>query len=287
MSNELQVPDYLKGAGTQAATADLDSAALSSMSVPRISLRGRTFRFVENGEEVKKINESVDVIIIGVEPEAGRMIKTFYSKGYSPGASEPPDCASDDGLRPSPWVTNKQAEFCQTCKWNQFGSATSPTGKPTKKCRDAKRLWVMRADDPQLPKGTLYGLNVTVNSLKSFSELGRVLKGHNLPFSAVITKLTMADAEYPQLEFAVTGFVKQEHIETTLKLTQDRPWRLNIEAGRALAAPENTTSNLSLPGQIPPHIAQATQAAQQATGGSAPAAPAGAAKPVDDVLNSW
>lgn len=285
MSNELQIPEYLKGLAP-AASQDLNAAIASSISVPRLSLRGKVFRFIENGEEIKKSNTPVDVIILGVEPEAGRMIKTYYEKGYQPGNTDPPDCASHDGLRPSPWVNKPQAEFCQACKWNAFGSATSPNGKPTKKCRDAKQLWLLRTDDPQGLEGVQYGLNVSVSSLKAFSEYGRKLQANGLQFSMVITKLTFADSEFPQLEFEVAGFVSEAQIQATLKLTQSRPWRATA-ASLALAAPSDhgpATPTMVLPGQtIPPQ----NQAVPPGTPPQVEVLDKAANKPVDDLLKQW
>lgn len=286
MSNELQVPEYLKNLGNQAA-GDTAAAIASSISVPRLSLRGKVFRFVENGEEVFKSNQPVKVIILGVEPEAGRMVKTYYEKGYQPGNTDPPDCASHDGIRPSPWVNKKQNDLCQTCKWNQFGSATSPNGKPTKKCRDAKQLWVLRDGDPKGADGVQYGLNVSVSSLKAFSEYGRKLAANNLPFSAVITQLEFEDSEYPQIKFEVAGFVTQDKIQQTLKLTQERPWKV-LSSAAALAAPESSGPALALPGStIPQYVQQAVNQPAATSPAATPAAPAGEGAKPDDILNKW
>ena len=144
----MELPEYMKGSdAAKRALMDAASMASSSNSVPRISLRGREFRFVVNGEEVEKVRDSIETIILGVEPGPGLMIKTFYEKGYQSGAKEPPTCASDDGVAPSPWVTKKQAQTCNQCPKNAFGSATSPQGKPTKACRDSKRVWLVKANE--------------------------------------------------------------------------------------------------------------------------------------------
>ena len=90
-----QVPDYLKQYMDANATAGLDSAATSSSSVPRISTRGRQFRFVENGEEVFKTAGPVNVVILGVEPEGRNFIKNFYLKDYAcADSSDTTDCSS-------------------------------------------------------------------------------------------------------------------------------------------------------------------------------------------------
>lgn len=254
MSNLPALPDYIKN-NAGSSSSDVDSMASASSSVPRMSLRGRTFRFIENGEETFKTTNPVDVIILGVEPEAGRFIKTYYEKGYTPNSNEPPTCASDDGIRPAIWVTKKQANDCMSCSKNVFGSATSPNGKPTKACRDAKRLWLVRAEDPNGADGTIYGLNASVSSLKALSEYGRKLKANNVPLSLAITRLTMADAEYPQLEFECVGFVKEEQVQVNLKKSEERPWKLNISAGLALAGSESqSTPTAALPIAVPEHV---------------------------------
>ena len=212
---------------------------------------------VENGEEVKKVRDKLDVIILGVEPEAGRMIKTFYSKGYTSGAKEPPSCASDDGIAPSSWVNDKQSPTCHTCPKNVFGSATSPSGKPTKACRDSKRAWVVLADDPKpIAERTLYGINITVASLKAFSEHGRKLASFGQGPSVCITTLVMLDMEYPQLEFQLTSWLNAEQVPQTLKLSTDKPWKMKFgNVGLALSMGETAKAGLptSLPA-LPAHL---------------------------------
>jgi hypothetical protein len=280
----IEVPDYLKQGSNaeQMARAAADTAAMSaaSMKIPRVSLRGREFRFIENGEEVKKVRDEVNVIIFGVEPEAGRMIKTYYAKGYQPGAKEPPDCSSDDGIAPSPWVNQKQAQTCAQCQWNVFGSAKSPTGKPTKKCRDSKRIWIALAEDPRpLKDRTLFGLNVTVASLQSFADHGRGLQALGMAPAVAVTKLKMLDTEYPQLEFSLGGWVSREDAPIALAMSTDRPWRAMSGAGLALAMSGvgDAGGTVALPGQ--------TAAAQPL-----PTAPPNTEKKLGDInkdLDAW
>jgi hypothetical protein len=257
MSNDLQVPDYLK---QHAGVADDSTASMASASnsVPRVSLRGRTFRFMENGEEVFKSNEPVKVIILGVDPPAGRMIKTFYDKAYQSGSKEPPTCGSDDGIAPAPWVTKKQSARCDSCPKNAFGSATSPSGKATKACRDSKRLWLVRENDKT---GTLFGLTATVSSLKALSEYGRKLKANNIPLPLAITQLSMVDAEYPQLEFQCVGFVTQEECTPMIERANAKEWAMFSNAGLALSAPETgpTTALPMAAPAVPDHIKQSAK----------------------------
>lgn len=285
MSNEnvlpvpAEIPEYLKA--LQDAGGDAANMAASSVSIPRISLRGRQFRFMEGGNEILKKSDFIDVIVLGVEPQGPLMIKTYYEKGYVPNSSEPPTCASDDGIRPSAWVTKKQSDNCAGCNWNQFGSATSPSGKPSKKCRDSKRMWLARADEQKpLEQRTVYGLNVTVMSLKAFADYGRTLLAHNITNQAMaITRLTMVDAEYPQLAFNCVGFITQEQVEPVKMLTEKKPWRMLTSAGLALAAPDDTSKPLALPGAVPNYV----QEVQTKNSGAAPTEPVD----TDTIVNKW
>lgn len=264
MSNEkLAVPDYLKNneEAAQRALQDAASMASASNSVPRISLRGREFRLIEGGEEVKKIRDKMRVIILGVEPEAGRMIKTWYKDGYKSGAKEPPTCSSEDGISPSPWVQDRQADLCAKCPKNHFGSAISPSGKQTKACRDSKRVWLVEADDPKpIRERTQYGLNVTVASLKAFSEYGRELTSYGQSPCVAITELEMLDMEYPQLDFHLVGWVDAETAPQTLKISTERPWKINhANAGMALGMSEQASKpKMSLPSHLQPKQPAAT-----------------------------
>lgn len=272
MSNQIAVPEHLKNNAEAAARALQDAASMasSSNSVPRISLRGREFRLVEGGEEVRKIRDRMRGIILGVEPEAGRMIKTWYQDGYKSGAKEPPTCASDDGVSPSPWIQNKQAQFCAKCPKNQFGSAISPSGKQTKACRDSKRIWLVEAEtqDGTDADGKLkwkpittpirdrvtYGLNVTVASLKAFSEHGRTLASYGQAPCVAITEFEMLDMEYPQLDFHLVGWVDADAAPVTLAIATERPWKINYgNAGMALGMSEDASA-AKLPLSLPAHL---------------------------------
>lgn len=300
----IELPEHLRSGplAEAAARALQDAAAMaaSSNSVPRISLRGREFRLVENGEEVAKFRDKLDVIILGVEPDVGRMIKTFYKDGYKSGSKEPPTCSSDDGIAPAPWVQDKQATHCSTCPKNQFGSATSPNGKATKACRDSKRIWVKLASTNEVngkpfevgpfAERTMYGLNVTVASLKAFSEHGRKLASMGQGPSVCVTRLVMADSEFPQLEFELAAWLSAEDAPQSLKLAAERPWKLQYaNAGLALADASGSSNRsslpTSLPGQPPAHL-------QQGQASTVVDATPAAAKPVsdkniDDEISNW
>jgi hypothetical protein len=311
----IEVPEHLRtGPMAEAAKAALEAAnsmAAASNSVPRISLAGKQFKLIESGETVAKFAEFLDVVMVGVEPDQGRMIKTFYAKKYDPNSKEPPDCSSDDGIAPAPWVTNKQNPTCSNCPKNQFGSATSPSGKATKACRDSKRVWLKLAEGniamgtggkpyevPAFSERTLYGMNVTVASLKAFSDHGKMLIGMGQGPAVCVTRLTMADTDYPQLDFKLQAWLGVEDAPLSLELAEKKPWKVQYKnAGLALAGGDGAEIRRNaLPtsvATVPDHLKQAASPAPSpiqgdvvdATPAPPPANVSNAA--IDDEIGKW
>ena len=287
VAGALVVPDYLKkmsGAGMN--TGAVDSLASAAMSIPRVSMRAKKFRFMEGGEEVFTANDFIEIVIFGVEPEANRFVKAYYANPYG-GANQnnPPDCASDDGVRPSGWITNPQSQTCAECPKNRFGSATSRNGKPSKACRDSKRLWIARREEiGKVEKPTLYALGVPVTSLKNLAEFGRAMKGMNVPISTAICKVTMDDdSEFPLISFDCIGFLPEADAKLAIERADKAEWRLGQVTRQAISGP---VPNVALPGQPQP------AAAAPQPGVAAPAAPAADAAPkpqanIDDIVKNW
>lgn len=221
-TKEIAVPEHLRKflSNTQAST-DADAMAAASVSVPRISLRGRKFRLIEGGEEIRKPADELFVVILAVEPGAGLMSKTFYANGYQSGDSAPPDCSSANGVTPDPWVSDPQSNKCQTCPKNVFGSAKSRNGGKAKACKDSKRLWVV---EPDKIDGTVYALGVPVTSLKAMAEYGQLLKANGIPTAAVITQLTMKDTEFPELEFNFVGVLEEAPMQSAMLRNEQKNW---------------------------------------------------------------
>lgn len=235
MSKEIVVPDYLKSMVQEDDTASSLVTSAGS-SFPRISLKGRQFRFNKDGEEVFKTPNPIDVVIIGVQPEQG-MAKTYYINGYQPGDTSPPDCSSQDGIRPDSWVASPISPNCASCPQNKWGSATSMTGKKAKACKDSKRLLVTVPKDPE--NAALYLLNVTVSSLKALSEYGKQLVANHIPMAAAVTTISMADSDFPQLEFEFKSILPEDKCALALARSKEKSWESDYTAAQ-LAAPESS-----------------------------------------------
>lgn len=244
------LPDHLKQ--YQATTSDADSMAASSISIPRVSLKAKFFRYNIGGEEIKK-EPKTRFVILGVDPAPGKFIKTYYAGKYS-GDSVPPTCSSQDGLRPDPWAEAIQSDLCATCPQNRFGSATSASGKKTKACRDSKRLWIV---DPQDVSGQVFALGVPVTSLKSLSALGKQFADLNVPISAAIVEATMdEDESYPILYFSIVEWLDAETAGAAIKRNGARDWEGGMRSENPTPAIP-VKSNAGLP---PPAVTPAVPA---------------------------
>lgn len=254
MSEKIKLPAYLqKLIDSQGTGTDGDQLVSATTSVPRISCKGRQFRFIEEGEEVKKTSEPIQVVILGAQPEHG-MAKTYYKGKYNPNDSGPPACSSENGIRPDSWVSEPQSNSCSTCEQNKWGSATSMAGKKAKACRDSKRLWVVEPD--KIKEGKMYILNATISSLRALSEYGKLLISNQLPMAAVITTVSMADSDFPQMEFELAGVLNEKEGTLALARSAEKSW-VSIDTRPALTdnapprkALEANTSSQAAPSKV-------------------------------------
>lgn len=238
-----QLPDHLKAYQVGEAKTDAESMAAASMSIPRISLKAKSFRYIVNGEELYKHPGKTKFVILAVDPGPGKFIKTYYKGAYT-GESVPPTCSSQDGIRPDPWVDQAQSDMCATCPQNRFGSATSAKGKKTKACRDSKRLWVA---EPQDIKGTVFALGIPVTSLKALSVLGRTFADLNVPISSAIIESTMdEDESYPILDFKIVEWLDADTVKEALRRNGARDWEGGMRSDQP-ALPAGAPSAASLP----------------------------------------
>jgi len=295
---ELVIPDYLK---EMMVSSEQDASNLigGMSSVPRLSLRGKKFRFIEAGDEVHAQHDPINVIILGVSPPTPRLMsKTFYIEKYNPDDTAPPDCSSLDGIHPDTWVNTPQANTCAVCPKNKWGSATSEmTGKKTKACKDSKRLYVLRVDKGiDIKEDTIYILTVTVSSLKYISEYGKFLSEHKLPMAAVITKVTMDDdSDYPKISFDLAGIMKEVQGKTSMERAGKQEWvemqQLDGPAPRPQLTGPNTNEGLadnsvvSEPVNTKVIVEQSTN--EVSTNEPVEEAHQGNPSDIDDILGSW
>jgi len=277
VSTELEIPDYLKGMMETFTGPKTENMQSGGSTTPRISLKGKIFRFKEAGDEIEKVKEDLDVVIVGVMPEHGTT-KTFYAGQYSPDSSDPPDCSSMNGQTPDAWVSKPVSDSCITCVNNKFGSAISMSGKKSKACRDSRRLYVVRAKELKDEEPKVWLLNVTIMSLKPLSLYSQSLLKKGIPTpAAVITRINFnEDAEYPQLTFDILGFINQDMAKISFKLAEDKSW----DGAQSIVSKAIGNDKQSLPAiedksEDDPKETKSEDEPKQAT------------MDAEDILNSW
>ena len=178
---------------------------------PVISIKGKVFH-IKRGDEKTLVTKpdsdgepaaSIELIVLKTHPGVA---KTYYSKGFSEGSVENPDCYSNDGIAPAADAQSPQAKKCAACPHNQWGSKITEDGKKGKSCADVKRLAVAPAgqiNDPML-------LRVPAASLKTWDQYVDLLKKRGVPPPAVVTKVGFDyTVAHPALTFKPIGFIDE------------------------------------------------------------------------------
>lgn len=206
------LPSFLKQVDIAALNADLTSHAGGGF--PVISIKGKTFSVVRDGEREIQMNPkdpdsaatSLNVVLLKANKGTS---KIFYLKGYDKDSEgQKPDCYSSDGIAPAADAQNKQSVKCATCAHNQWGSRISEKGATKgKACSDSVRMAVApngQINDPML-------LRVPPASIKGLGEYGKMLAKRGVGYNMVVTKVSFdLEAESPKLVFSAIGLLDDE-----------------------------------------------------------------------------
>lgn len=119
-----------------------DQRSQETLGVPRVTHQGGVMQI-----DGKPVAEK----FLRVIPLGYGFSKEFQEKEYTPGSKDTPVCFafksdSDKGMVPHPAAPKKQAEACDVCPHNKFGTALKGSGK---RCQDRRRLLFILADDLQ------------------------------------------------------------------------------------------------------------------------------------------
>jgi hypothetical protein len=290
-----KLPAYLNTA--VAATANDDLTAHASTGFPALSIKGKQWAVVRQGERKVIMNPKdpdstasyVDVVLIKANKNVS---KTWYAKEYDPnqGDDVKPTCYSNDGVSPAADSTEVQSPKCATCRWNQWGSRISRDGQggKGKACQDNVRVAVAAAgsiNDPML-------LRLPPTSIRELGEYGAMLAKRGAPYQAVVTRLMFdKESESPKVTFKAMGFLDEQTFHE-VKTLAETPVVMSILGKGPGASPEVAPAGIS-PAQATPELAkpaskevstdEVVQAVQTAK--PAPAAKKATAKPavVDDL----
>lgn len=245
-NSSARLPAYLKKVDVAALNADLTSHA--GAGFPQISIKGKVFTEVRDGERKiipnPKDPESpatyIEVVLIKVNKHKS---KVWYASGFQEGQeSKKPDCYSKDGVTPAGDVDKPQAKSCSACKFNEFGSRLSETGRKGKACADSVRVAIAKPDllnDPYL-------LRVPAASMRGLGEFGQVLAKRGVGYQMVVTRIAFDQAEAtPKLTFKPVGFLDEAAFNKVQEMV-DSDIVKNI-----LASESGWTEERSAPAQEP------------------------------------
>lgn len=199
-----------------------DRLAGSRGSGRRISIKGKAFRQIVNGDEVYISEENLlDVVIINAAP----ISRTYYAEEYQEGASVPPTCWSSDTVTPDADVPeeDKVSKTCATCPMNVAGSGKGDS----RACRFAQRVAVVL--DGEIEEEQVYQMQLPATSIFGDAEgnkmglqaYARYLKANNANAIALVTRLKFdIAATQPKLFFSAVRPLTQEELDICLSLRE-------------------------------------------------------------------
>ena len=138
-------------------------------------------------------------------------------------------CWSPNGIHPSRFSHEPQADTCAKCKHSVYGSKINEAGNKSFACNSARRVLVVSAGHVD---GPVYMLNISATKMREFNQyVKRVDREHGLPIQAVVTELSFDEASsVPVLNFREVTPLTDEQLEIVLQRV-DEPEVVEFMAG--------------------------------------------------------
>lgn len=265
-SGKSNLPAFLREAKTAGLNSDL--IAHAGTGFPAISIKGKRFTVVRDGEKTVLMNPldpdspatSMEVVLLKANKGVS---KVFYLKGYDPETSEgqKPDCYSNDGVAPAADAQTPQSKKCVTCPHNQWGSRVTERGASKgKACNDSVRLAVApggQINDPML-------LRVPPASIRNLGEYGLLLAKRGVDYNMVLTKVSFdLQAESPKLVFKPIGYLDDAGFAEAQEIVNSSIVHSILGASQPAVAPDVTEAEADdAPKSAPPKAAVAEKTAE-------------------------
>ncbi len=208
MSNAITVPDAFNGPiapifGGAAPGDDLSGGITGGYGL--IKYRGKVWSIHYRQQDLTLMRDdgdgprgSIDVVIVKANAQ---LSKTYYINGWDENNTNPPDCASANGIVPDQGVPHPQSNVCATCPKNAWGSA--PNGGKGKACGDHRRMAaVPLADIRNESLGGALLLRCPAASLQDLAAFDNRYRSLGYPYFAMGIKIGFDPAEsFPKFTF--------------------------------------------------------------------------------------
>jgi len=256
---------------------DISSVAIAAISnvsgegrmFPEIGINGARWRLRPvDGDENVLNSFNIQFALIAANPAKS---KTFYLKKYDPdGESLPPDCASDDGIRPNDRVEQPQSASCANCPHNVWGSAINEvSGKKNKRCKDSKRVAVMLVGDPD---AQIFAWRLSPMNMLAFADAIKDAVRQNINLDRVVFDASFdAKSNYPRVVFKIARPMTSEELQAATALRQSEGAKAAVGMGAPMiSAParevveqmpvvEETPAPALAPASASTHVEKVTQ----------------------------
>jgi hypothetical protein len=187
----------------------------------RISLRGRVFTMPDGSTHLGPIA----AVILN-----WRSHNQYWAVPYDPNRLEDPICwavsRTYDELAPSPDAPERQAERCNNCPKNVFGSAPN---RKAKSCRNSRRLAIVPPDaTPETEPMILSASPTAISAFESY-VIGLAASEGKLPVEVVTHIAFKPDAEYPTLVFGKPKPLTDKQLAVMMTLRAKAQPMLDLE----------------------------------------------------------
>lgn len=138
-----------------------------------------------------------------------RYVNALYTKRYTPGQVESPDCwsvsADANDMAPDDRSTKKASDACEGCPKNEWGSDTG--GGRGKACKNTIRLALVAPD--ATAKSPVYILDLAPTSTGPFLKILRGL--NSVPYQTQIFNFSLdSKVDYPKINSAILGMAPDD-----------------------------------------------------------------------------
>jgi hypothetical protein len=240
-----------------------------------IRYRGKVWAIHYRDQEVQLMRQdgdgpmgSIEAVILKANPH---LSKTWYENGWDESSSNPPDCASANGVTPDQGVPKKQSPVCATCPRNQWGTAAN--GGKGKACGDHRRLAVVPAADIQNEAfGGPMLLRCPAASLQDLASFDAKYKQAGYPYFSMVVKIAFDPKEsFPKFVFSAVRPLTDSEAQLVMALRNSEQTARVISDSAPAAAPAAVTEQVTFeqaPNPAPAAaVVQQTQLTQPGTGG--------------------